>query len=238
MAQLLVVRHGQASLLTSDYDRLSEIGRRQADRLGEHWAGSGVGADMVFSGPARRHRDTAALVAEAMHDVGVQWPEPQIVPELDEHDAFTMVAKAVPRLQSDPEVAPLQRAVASAEGRTERSNAFQKLFEVVMVRWLAGELEVDDVEHWPAFRERVERGVHRMLQAAASGQRIVAFTSVGPTAVMLRLALQTTDRRSFETAWRLRNASITSFAFGKGRFTLDAFNALPHLPDPRDWTFR
>jgi broad specificity phosphatase PhoE len=238
MGQLLVVRHGQASLLTSDYDRLSEVGRQQASRLGEHWAGSGVVADVVFCGPAKRHRDTAALVAEAMQACGVPWPEVQVVPEIDEHDAFTMVAKAVPRLREDPEVAALQEAVARAQAREDRSKAFQKLFEIVMARWLTGELELEDVERWPEFRERVERGVRRMIEVRASGQRVVAFTSVGPTAVMLRSALETTDRRSFETAWRLRNASVTSFAFGKGRFTLDSFNALPHLPDPTDWTFR
>ena len=44
---------------------------------------------------------------------------------------------------------------------------------------------------------------------------------------------------SFRTAWRIRNASLTTFVFdGKGRVTLDGFNALPHLPDPSTWTFR
>ena len=238
MGQLFIVRHGQASLLTSDYDRLSEHGRVQARRLGEHWARRGMAVDAVFSGPAKRQRDTAALVAEAMHEASAPWPSVEILPELDEHDAFTMVAKAVPRLQDDPLVAPLARVVAVAQGREERSRAFQQLFEAVMVRWLGGELELDEVERWPEFRERVERGLRTMIEARASGRRLVAFTSVGPTAVMLRSALQTSDRRSFETAWRQRNASISTFAFGKGRFTLDAYNTLPHLPDPNDWTFR
>jgi broad specificity phosphatase PhoE len=238
MGQLLVVRHGQASLLTEDYDRLSDVGQLQATRLGEHWAASNVRADVVFSGPAKRQRDTASLVAEVMRAAGEPWPEVEVVPEIDEHDAFDMVTKAMPRLRSDPGVAPLQEAVASASTREERSKAFQRLFELLMARWLTGELVLDDVESWPAFRDRVERGVRRMIEGAVGGRRVVAFTSVGPIAVMLRLALQTTDHRSFETAWRLRNASITSFAFSRGRFTLDAFNTLPHLPDPIDWTFR
>lgn len=238
MGQLLVVRHGQASLLTADYDRLSDIGCRQATQLGRHWARLGRSVDAVFTGPARRQRDTAALVAEAIQAAELEWPEVELIPELDEHDAFTMVAKAVPELREDPDVAPLQRAVVEAQGPAEKSRAFQRLFEAVMVRWLAGELEVDPVERWSVFRDRVERGLRHMIGGEGSGRRIVAFTSVGPTAVMLRLALGTTDRRSFETAWRLRNASITSFVFGAGRFTLDAFNALPHLPDPTDWTFR
>ena len=42
MSELLVVRHGQASLFSDDYDVLSDLGREQAGRLGRAWQERGI----------------------------------------------------------------------------------------------------------------------------------------------------------------------------------------------------
>ena len=240
MGTIAFVRHGQASLFAADYDELSERGRAQARALGEHLGAAGVVPDRVWTGPARRQRDTAAIAIEAARAVGAAWPDPDLLPELDEHDAFGMVAKVVPRLQEDAEMLPHQRALAQATEPAAKSAAFQSLFEAIMKRWLRGELDAGEVESWPVFRDRVERGLDRLLERApARGGRIFAFSSVGPLAVLLRRALSSPDLSAFQTAWRCRNASVNRFAFsGSGRFTLDAFNDLSHLPDPDTHTFR
>lgn len=238
MGQLTLVRHGQASLFGSDYDHLSALGRVQAQKLGEHWSARDVRFDAVYTGPASRQRDTATMVAKVMAERGRPWPEIVVLPELDEHDAFGLITKAVPRLGDDPEVARLGREVAAGGGDAKaRSRAFQRLFEAVMARWLEGAVDVD-VETWPDFRARVHRGLTRIVEAAPKGYRVAAFTSVGPIAVSLMAALQTSALASFRTAWRIRNASITRFAFGRGMLTLDAFNLLEHLPDADLRTFR
>lgn len=237
MGRLVVVRHGQASLMKADYDELSPRGREQASALGRHFAAQGWSFDAVFSGPARRQRDTAALAGEAVRAAGQPWPESVEVPQLDEHDAFSLIRAGVGLLADDPEVGAANRALLAAVGPTERSAAFQPLFEALMHRWMRGELSPEGLETWPRFRERVEDGLRAVLGSGAG--RPVAFSSVGPLAVMLGRALHTSDADSFRTAWRIRNASITTFVFdARGRFTLDGFNALPHLPDPRTWTFR
>jgi len=41
-----------------------------------------------------------------------------------------------------------------------------------------------------------------------------------------------------ELHWRLRNGSLTEFAFTRDRFTLDSFNTVPHLDDPALWSYR
>lgn len=239
MVQLVVVRHGQASLLSDNYDQLSELGRGQASALGRFWVEQGARFDAVFAGPAQRQRDTARLVGEAMSEEGRAWPEVTVLPELDEHDAFALVRKAVPVLQAeDPDIARMASAAAAATTRAERSAAFQNLFEVVMHRWIDDALDLDEIEPWPAFEARVRAGLEQMLDTADRGHRIAAFTSVGPLAVLLQMALETSERRSFETAWRIRNASITTFVSGRGMFTLDSFNGLPHLSDPDTHTFR
>lgn len=249
MGQLVVVRHGQASLSkafsgsgsgsspSTGYDELSEPGCAQAQALGAYLATYGPELDVVYSGPARRQRDTAALAGEVVRGQGGTWPESTLLPELDEHDAFGMLRAAVSEIGHEPELAAGHAALLSATTHAERSRSFQRLFEAVMHRWLEGRFAPEGVESWPQFRARVLAGLERILAAAPA--RAAAFTSVGPIAVLLQRALGTDDAQSFRTAWRIRNASLTTFVFdGKGRVTLDGFNALPHLPDPSTWTFR
>ena len=82
MGQLVVVRHGQASLMKADYDELSDAGRAQARALGAHLATHGPSFDAAYTGPARRQRDTAALAGEVVRECGA-WPELALLPELD-----------------------------------------------------------------------------------------------------------------------------------------------------------
>lgn len=243
MAQLVVVRHGQASLFAADYDVLSDRGIEQATRLGAHLRITGMRFAAAFTGPARRQRDTARWAGGDEPP----WPELVVVPELDEHDSFAMISHVVPQLQSDPEIGPLAARFSSRPSGPEsaepaeagaRGATFQLLFEAVMKKWLRSELDAPELEAWPSFRERVQRGLEHALDGAEKGDKRIVFTSVGPIAVMLQHALGLDDVRAFETAWRIRNASITTFVVRGREVTLDSFNALPHLPDPAAWTFR
>jgi broad specificity phosphatase PhoE len=237
MGQVVVVRHGQASMGSLEYDRLSELGRRQAAALGEYWGRTSTAFDGVFSGPAQRHVGTESAVRQGVQAAGLQWPDAVVVPELDEHDGFALVSRGLGELRLDKDVAPLALQLAAAKG-AERNAAFQRVFEVLMHRWVAGEMQAEGVETFADFRERVLTGLQRVVAASRDGRRVVVFSSVGPIAVMLARVLDLPPARAFETAWRLRNAGITSFVHGRGRFTLDGFNATPHLTDPDTITFR
>jgi broad specificity phosphatase PhoE len=62
---LLLLRHGQGSMGTSDYDQLSELGHRQARALGARLARAGLSAGQVWCGGLARQRETArAVLAE------------------------------------------------------------------------------------------------------------------------------------------------------------------------------
>ncbi len=223
--------------MKADYDELSEHGRAQARALGEYFSGREERFDAVWSGPARRHHDTAALAAEALGAGPQPWPERRELPQIDEHDAFSLVKAAGTALADDPEVAQGQRELLASRSPADRSRTFQRVFEAVMHRWMQGTFEPEGVETWPQFRDRVRAGLDAMITSGA--RRPIAFSSVGPVAVMLQRALGTSDADSFRTAWRLRNTGLTTFVFdGQGRFTLDRYNELPHLSDPEHWTFR
>jgi broad specificity phosphatase PhoE len=84
MAQLLLIRHGQASYGQEDYDRLSPCGQEQACAVGRYLVTAKL--DALFVGPHRRQIETASLAAE--HG---KLPRPTPIAELGEYPAFEIV---------------------------------------------------------------------------------------------------------------------------------------------------
>lgn len=66
MAELYLVRHGQASFGAENYDELSSSGRIQSRWLGEYFAQANVQFDRVVMGTMQRHRQTADGILAAM----------------------------------------------------------------------------------------------------------------------------------------------------------------------------
>ena len=63
MGEIILVRHGQANshaTTEAEYDRLSDLGHRQAALLGDWMRAHGYAFDHVWSGTLRRHRETVA----------------------------------------------------------------------------------------------------------------------------------------------------------------------------------
>lgn len=239
MSTLVLVRHAQASFFAADYDRLSPLGEAQARRLGEYWTRRGVRFDAVHAGPRVRQMTTAELVGDSFADAGVPLPEVNIVPELDEHQVDRILLEGLPELcRQHPKVADLNAAYQRATTPEEKHRGFQRLFEAVTLLWCDGRCAVPGVETFREFQERVCTGISRLTEGAGAGRRVVAFSSAGTISIALQLALHCDDRTALELGWRLWNCSLCAFVFTKGRFTLDSFNALPHLDDPTLQTYR
>jgi broad specificity phosphatase PhoE len=66
MANLLVIRHGQASFGAENYDQLSPLGQRQADLTGEFLAKMGVTFSAAYSGDLSRQRETGQRVIDQL----------------------------------------------------------------------------------------------------------------------------------------------------------------------------
>jgi broad specificity phosphatase PhoE len=239
MSDLFLVRHGQASFLESDYDRLSAKGEAQGRLLGEYWASKQMSFDLVYSGPRRRQKDTARIVGEAFRDRGLRWPEPVVVSEFDEFQAEAVMAKSLPQLiESDDRVRELNRAFQEASGTEQRFKTFQRVFEVVVGRWARGELPLPQLEAWPDFCARVERGLQLLCNNGNRGRRVVVFSSGGPVGVAMQKALDLDTGATLKAAWMVANGAFTQFLFSPGRFTLHSYNAYPHISDPSFLTYR
>ena len=83
MSELYLVRHGQASFGSSDYDQLSEIGFKQSNVLGEFFVSRNIIFDRFVCGDMRRHRQTISQVCEGMQ---LSKYNLDILPGLNEYD--------------------------------------------------------------------------------------------------------------------------------------------------------
>ena len=233
MSALTLVRHAQASLFADNYDELSPLGREQARLLGEFWARRRIDFDEVYCGPRVRQRQTADIAGAALTRAGRAWPEPVTLAEFDEYDLVSLIRHIAPVLsQQDAAFAELVARYRRDETGPDRMRSFQRVFEALTRHWVTMPGPVAGVEVFAAFRDRVERGLRQVMGKPGSGRRVALFTSGGVIGTSVRLALDAPDRTALEVNWRVRNCSLTEFVFTKGRFTLDSFNALPHLEDP------
>ncbi|HSR52039.1 MAG TPA: histidine phosphatase family protein [Acidobacteriota bacterium] len=239
MSSMAMVRHAQASFLSGDYDRLSSLGAEQARRLGRYWSQRGISFDLVFCGPRRRQRETEQIVGREMKEAGQSWPAAQTVEGLDEYPAESIMRAFAPQVvAADDRLKKVAETFNACQDAAEKQRLFQRLFEPVTRRWLAGELSSQDVESWKDFRTRVLEAVESITTQAGRGSRVAVFTSAGPIAVAVERALGHPTEKTLELSWTVRNAAHSEFLFTQDRFSLSTFNTHPHLDEPRLVTFR
>lgn len=222
MAELLLIRHAQASFGAADYDRLSPVGEIQAQRLGEWLARCGRRPVLIATGTLRRHRQTAELCAAA---AGIEAPGLEL-PGLDEIDHKEILRRHRPDLVGHEALA---RELAAA---ADPHRAFQKLFAAAVERWTGGAHAHEYRLSWPAFRERTLAAL-AALSAQPQGE-IWAFTSGGPIGVIVSALMNMPAARSFELCWPLANTSISMLHRGRRGPGLLSYNAWPHLESLRD----
>ena len=240
MGYLVLVRHGQARMFEKDSDQLSPLGEEQARTLAKFWMWQGVKFDEVYSGALVRQRRTAEIAGECFVQSGSDdWPQLQIMPELNEYDSVGIINNLIPSLaQRDSAFRALAEAFERNRDTPERNRHFQKMFEVVTSVWLDGEFEVEGVESWRSFQSRVRAAIKRITSGQGSGRRVAVFTSGGVIGVTVQNVLNAPERSALEINWRVRNCSMTEFVFTRDRLSLDSFNTIPHLDDPALRTYR
>jgi broad specificity phosphatase PhoE len=239
MGILYIVRHGQASFLEENYDKLSALGDTQAQLLGEYWAARQIIFDRVCVGPCERQKDTAKRVGAVYHHAGLNFPEPLILPEFDEYQGEAVLRASLPLLlERDPRIRDLHAAFQSATTTAGKRSSFQKLFEAIVSDWVRGVLPLKGVETWPEFCARVNSGLAHFLSAGTHGERVAIFTSGGPIAVATQRALHLSPESTLQLTWMSRNSSWSEFLYSAGRFTLSSFNIHGHIADPVMLTYR
>jgi broad specificity phosphatase PhoE len=229
--KLWLVRHGQASFGKEEYDCLSRLGIQQSRILGEHFAKAGLRFDAVYSGQMKRQRDTADLVIEKQPHPPL--PVPRIMSEFNEYDFMSIIHNQLPGLMD--ELGLPDNILGTIQGDRK---TFQKLFDTIYTRWVAGTHDSAGIESHQQYITRVKEGLLMVVQNSRPGQNIGIFTSGGVIRAVMQMALDLPDKMATELGWRIRNTSVSLFAASKGKATehgssfkcrLMSFNSTVHL---------
>jgi broad specificity phosphatase PhoE len=217
---IFLVRHGQASFGSQNYDQLSALGQHQSRVLGEYWSQIKFSFDAVYAGDMLRQQDTARAVLAGMQrkDLPIQ-----TLPCFNEY-AFEPILRAyLPQIaQEKPELGPLMPNIYSDH------KLFQTVFGLALSKWLADAPHGNTpFESWRDFFDRCVDGLNQI--AAAGHKRVVVFTSGGVISVALRTALGLDDVTTFRQNWRIYNGSVHSFHQGRSDLALLGFNNIAHL---------
>lgn len=214
MAQLHLVRHGQASLGDADYDRLSALGVQQSKWLGRHWLERGVKFDRVFIGTQLRHRKTAEEICRAVGQ-DLMFTEHPGFNEYDFHSLYEAIGST--------------EGTAKQLAMADKQKFFQALKRVLHL-WALGKLPGAVPETWETFSQRVEGAIRSVQQCA--GQSVLVVTSGGPIGMIVRQVLQAPAASAIELNLQVINASYTHFHFNERTLRLASFNNIPHLDAP------
>ena len=217
MSVLYLVRHGQASFGTDDYDRLSDLGKAQSRTTGRFLASQGIEPDRIVHGEMLRQRQTAEGLLEGMGlsmdaHVDSGWNEYaawELTGVLDDVD---------PRAKHDSKI---------FQGELERGAA----------RWASGDHDEDYRETYKQFTSRVERALDDAVAAMGSGQSTIVVSSAGAIAwTAARLIGGGFDQWMAFNRVTI-NTGITKIITGRGGTNLISFNDHGHQ-DPKNATYR
>ncbi|KAF1028483.1 MAG: 2,3-bisphosphoglycerate-dependent phosphoglycerate mutase [Pseudomonas sp.] len=224
MGSIYLIRHGQASFGADDYDVLSPVGVQQTQALGSHLAELGLVFDRCVTGDLRRQRHTATAAFDQYSALGLPVPALETDTAFNEFDADAIIRALLPDLlHSEPEALDILRN--AAQNRTE----FQRIFALIIERWLAGTFDPPGLESWQGFVERVNSGLQRLLDTAGQQDKIAVFTSGGTITALLHLITRIPAAQAFELNWQIVNTSLNQLKFRGREVALASFNSHTHL---------
>lgn len=213
MAELYLVRHGQASFGAANYDKLSELGYQQAVWLGEYFKHRGHSFDSILTGDLVRHRETAEGIAEGL---GLKQPVFNPFEGLNEFDFHSLIQAYVAQYPEQELNAQSPRA------------DYYKLLKKVMLLWSQNKLEGELPESWGQFEDRVQN-VMSMIQQEMHGQKVLAVSSGGAIAMALRQVLRSPSETVIELNLQTKNTAIAHCFFNPKAIRVTSFNHVPHL---------
>jgi broad specificity phosphatase PhoE len=223
MSVLYLVRHGQGSFGTDNYDLLSPVGREQAEVTGEHFAEMGETITSLYSGSMMRQQETAQLLATRLFPDESSRPAIAIDPAFNEYDADPIFAGFAASLSPD------ERARAGwPELKTDRRK-FQFFLERAALAWVRNEVVHPKLEPWRDFHGRAIGALERLMQREGRGKTVIVSTSGGVIGTIVAHVLGIDNHIGMVLNWSVHNASLTRLMFSEGKVTLSMFNALPQF---------
>lgn len=211
MAELYLVRHGQASFGADDYDQLSLLGRQQGQLLGEYFAEREIVFDHVLLGTMNRHRQTVEAIFQGSTEFA-SLKEHRGLNEYDFGALFDGLGDEHRELQ-----------LLAKKGKKD----FYRALRQVLLLWMEDRIEGPIPETWSEFQQRVTDAKNHIQ--GLKGQRILAVSSGGVIAAMAQQTLGAPKTAVMALNMQINNCSFCRYFFNTESFHLATFNSIPYF---------
>lgn len=215
MTEITLVRHGQASFNSDNYDQLSPTGEQQARWLGDYFAERGTLFDRIIIGSQLRHRQTAAGIASALAQV----PAFEVHPGFNEYDFHALV-----------NAFSSQYPEQLATGYSDRRH-FYALLRLALEAWSDNQLAGDIPESWQDFNDRIAQALN--FASSEQKQRVLIVSSGGAISMMMKQTLALATQQMISLNLQVINSSFSRLLKTRRGMQLLSFNNIPHLDLPR-----
>jgi broad specificity phosphatase PhoE len=205
---VLLIRHGQGSYGTGDYDVLSDMGKRQAEVVAAALERRGVRPVRIVAGTLARQTDTAAPTVAA---TGVQ---PATDPRWNEYEMEDVVAHH-----------------GEGDEMPAGSRELQPILDAALKRWIAARGDTPVARSWSDFAGGAIAALDELTASLGRGETALAFTSGGILGVLCAHLLDLPDPAAVAFNRVAVNGAITKFVHGRSGTTLISYNDHGHLED-------
>ncbi len=220
MASIYVVRHGQASFGSKNYDQLSTLGQQQANRTGEFFREIGLRIDYAIAGDLSRQQETGERVLA--HQAGdVSLLTDVRFNEINNEEQIEALWPVI--CERNPAMAALMDAANSDSKR------YQKIIDAVFNAWVSPDCQAEDIQSWTDYRNGVSTALVEVMRGAGAGSNAAIFTSGGTIATLMGLVLGLPSEKVYGFYEPVFNCSVTRFIYSGERISLSSFNDVGHL---------
>lgn len=226
MAMIHLIRHGQASFLKSNYDKLSELGIAQSKVLGEALKERKAIAGKIVGGSLVRHQETAEHCLKVLGKSGftenAHW---------NEYDHMELL------VTHNPDFADFEKLSDFIKSQKEPLRSLQQLLNASIQDWIDD--KYDYSVRWETFKSNVRNALQELAARVEKDENAWVFTSGGPISAVMVQLLNLKDEQFIDLQGRLVNTSITKILVGRSGLSLSTYNDYSHLDSqPEMITYR
>lgn len=215
MATIYLIRHGQASFGAENYDKLSDLGCRQASVAGEYFRDHGIHFDAVYSGDLSRQRETARLAIASQPATVPHHIDPRFNEIQNEEQLACLIPEVVKR---NPRVAAL------VEKGLGSSKDYQKVIDAVFNHWVSPDCNDSRIQSWADFSGNARQALADVMREQGAGKTVGIFTSGGTLATIVAQVLGLGGEQTYQFYEPVFNCSVTQLFYSGEKVSLSNFN--------------
>ncbi len=214
MSAIYFIRHGQASIASTNYDQLSKKGMKQSEILGKSLKKRIPDIAQIQQGLLHRHQQTREYALAAM-DVS---PSIKVDEAWNEYDHVEIIHRYNPKYSSRTYM------IADMTRKLNPRRDFELMFDGAMSRWLEGKEDKDYKETWTEFKETRIDAMKKLINSLDKSEKAIVFTSGGVIAALTQYLWNAPDEYFMQFNKKIVNCSITKVVKRRSEIFLSSWN--------------